>query len=146
MLGMLSGLVALAVAALFTGAALYINLAEQPARLKLDDRALLIQWQAAYKRGFAMQASLAVLGFLCGAVAWWQTDRLAFLFGALVLLSNWPYTLLGIMPINKALMATDPANPGPADRALIERWALLHALRTALGLGATLIFLGALAS
>ena len=138
------GQLALAAAA-FTGAAAYINIAEQPARLKLDDRALLAQWRPAYKRGFAMQASLAVLGFLCGAAAWWQTGRLAFLVGALVLLSNWPYTLLGIMPTNKALMATDPADAGPTSRALIERWARLHAARTALGLVATLIFLWALA-
>ena len=109
-LGMLVGLVALAVAALFAGAALYINVVEQPARLKLDDRALLAQWQPAYKRGFAMQASLAVLGSLCGAAAWWQTGRPAFLVVGLVLLSNWPYTLFGIMPTNRALMATDPAN------------------------------------
>jgi len=139
------GPVALAVAALFAGAALYINVAEQPARLKLDDRALLTQWQPTYKRGFAMQASLAVLGFLCGTAAWWQTGRLAFLVGGLVLLGNWPYTLLGIMPTNKALMATDPASAGPASRALVERWALLHAVRTVLGLAATLILLWALA-
>jgi len=142
---MAMGLIALAVAALFAGAALYINVAEQPARLKLDDRALLAQWQPAYKRGFAMRASLAVLGFACGAAAWWQTDRLAFLVGALVLLSNWPYTLFGIMPTYRALMATDPARAGPASRALVERWAALHAGRTALGLAATLIFLWALA-
>ena len=143
---MVAGLVALAVAALFAGAALYINVAEQPARLELDDRALLAQWKPAYKRGLAMQASLAILGSLCGAAAWWQTGRLAFLVGALVLLSNWPYTLLGVMPTNRALMATDPADAGPASRALVERWALLHAARTALGLAATLIFLWALAA
>ena len=140
------GLIALVVAALFAGAALYINIAEQPARLKLDDRALLIQWKAAYQRGFAMQATLAVLGFLCGAAAWWQTGRLGFLAGALVLLANWPYTLLGIVPTNRVLMATDPTQAGPASRALAERWALLHAARTALGFAATLIFLLTLAS
>ena len=67
---MIFGLSALVVAALFTGAAFYINVAEQPARLGLEDRALLAQWTRAYPRGFVMQASLAVAGFLLGAAAW----------------------------------------------------------------------------
>ena len=91
-----------------------------------------------------MQASLAIVGSVFGAAAWWQTGRPAFLAGALVLLSNWPYTLFGIMPTNRALMATDPADAGTTSRALIRRWALLHAVRTALGSAATLIFLWAL--
>jgi hypothetical protein len=140
---MLAGQLALIVAALFSGAAVYVNVAEQPARLRLDDRALLTQWKPAYKRGFAMQATLAIIGFLLGLLAWWQTGHWPWLLGAAILVANWPYTLLCIMPTNQKLMATEPASAGPEGRALIEKWAVLHAVRTMLGFAATLIFLWA---
>ncbi|HXX50617.1 MAG TPA: DUF1772 domain-containing protein [Xanthobacteraceae bacterium] len=141
---MLAGQFALIAAAVFFGAALYVNVAEQPARLGLDDRSLLAEWKPAYKRGFAMQAPLAIAGFLLGIMAWWRSGDRLWLIGALVLVANWPYTLLCIMPTNKTLMAFDPAAAGPDSRRLIEKWGKLHAVRTALGLAATLIFLWAL--
>lgn len=76
-------------------------------------------------------------------MAFWQTGRWTWLLGAAILVANWPYTLFGIMPTNRMLMATEPASAGPASRALIEKWAALHAGRTALGFAATLIFLWA---
>ena len=143
---MLAGELALIVAALFTGAALYINVAEQPARLALDDRALLAQWQPSYKRGFAMQAPLALIGFLLGLAAWWLTGKLAFATGALLMLANWPWTLFGIMPTNSALMRTEAADAGPQTRALIVKWNGLHTVRTALGGLAAIAFLVALST
>jgi hypothetical protein len=141
--GVIFGILALGVAAAFTGAAFYINVAEQPARLMLDDRAMLVQWKPAYARGYAMQASLAVLGFLLGAAAWWTTDDLMWLAGAVVLVANWPYTMLVILPVNNRLNAIEPDRAGPESRALIERWGRLHARRTMLGAMASVLFLWA---
>src|SRR5215469_13782283 len=137
---MLAGQLALITAALFAGAAIYINVAEQPARLQLDDRALLTEWKPAYKRGFAMQAPLAIVGFLLGTLAAWQTGSWLWLIGAVVMILNWPYTLLVIMPTNNRLMALDP-EATPDVRTLIKAWGHLHAVRSALGVAATLIFL-----
>jgi hypothetical protein len=137
------GLLALTVAALFTGAAIYVNVAEQPARLMLDDRALLTEWKPSYQRGAAMQASLALVGFVLGMVAWWQVSHPGFVVGAIAIIAPWPWTLLVIKPVNDALLATTPEQAGPASRALIERWGGLHAVRTALGALASLAFLWA---
>src|SRR6202040_4354202 len=92
------GLLALTVAAIFTGAALYVSVVEQPARLLLDDRALLTEWKPSYKRGAAMQAPLALLGGLLGLIAWWETSHSGFLIGAIAILAPWPRTLIGIKP------------------------------------------------
>jgi hypothetical protein len=140
---MLTGQLALVVTAVFSGAALYINVAEQPARLELDDRSLLAEWKPAYKHGTAMQAPLAVVGFLLGLAAWWQTKHIGWALGALLMIANWPMTFFAIMPTNNRLMATEPAAAGPESRAMIERWGLLHAVRTALGFAACLAFLWA---
>jgi hypothetical protein len=135
------GLLSLIVAAVFLGAAFYVNVVEHPARLSLDDKAALAEWKPAYKRGTAMQAPLAILGFVLGLIAWWLTAHAAFLIGAIAMIAPWPWTLLVIKPINDHLVATDPDRAGPSSRELLLRWGQLHAVRTALSAIGVVAFL-----
>ena len=102
---MLSGALALTTAAIFTGAAIYVNAAEQPARLALDNGAALLQWKPSYARGFAMQASLALAAALFGLLALWSSRDWRWLIGAALIFANWPYTLIVVLPVNKRLEA-----------------------------------------
>ena len=141
---MLAGQLALVLAAAFAGAAFYINIAEQPARLGLDDRSLLKEWKPSYAGGFAMQGSLAVTSAALGLASAWLTKDWRWVVGAVLILANWPYTLFGMMPTNNALKAIAEDDAGPKSRGMIETWGRLHAVRTALGMAATAAYLWAL--
>ena len=134
------GALTLVCAALFTGAAVYISVAEHPAREGLSDGPMLAQWKPSYTRGFQMQASLALIGALLGVWASYATGDWRWLAGALLLGSNWPFTLFAILPINKQLEAMPVDAPGPELRKLMNRWGQLHSVRSALGALATLVF------
>jgi hypothetical protein len=47
------------------------------------------------------------------------------------------------MPTNQTLMAMEPETATPEARSLIIAWGWLHAVRSLLGISATLIFLKA---
>ena len=141
---MTSGLLALVIAATFTGAAVYVNVAEQPARLKLDDKALLAEWKPSYARGKAMQASIALVSTVLGLIAAYMTRDWRWALGAALILAPWPWTLLIIMPVNTVLEATASDAANAETRALIEKWGTLHAGRSGLGVAATLVYLWAI--
>ena len=141
---MWTGDLALASAAIFTGAAIYVNVAEQPARLKLDTQALLTEWQPSYERGAMMQASLAIISGALGVLAFLFTYDWRWLLGAALILAPWPYTMFIIMPTNRVLKHTLPEQATDETRGLVLQWGRLHMGRSALGLVAVAAYLWAL--
>jgi hypothetical protein len=141
---MLAAHLALIAATLFAGASLYVSVAEHPARLSLDDQAALRQWRPSYARGKLMQASLALLGGALALWIWWHSLNQLWLIGGLLLLANWPFTIVAIMPVNRRLEAIAAGTADQDPRPLLERWGRLHWLRTALGAASVLAMLCAL--
>lgn len=138
------GLLALVSAAVFFGAAAYVLFVEHVARDTLDDRSALAEWKPAYRRGAAMQASIAIITTLLGLWAWWQLEHPAFLVGAILAVLPWPWTLLVIKPTNDRLLALPVDQAGPDSRLLLKRWGRQHSVRTVLGGLATTAFVIAL--
>lgn len=132
--------VATLAAAMFSGAALYINLVEQPARMTLDTRFAAAQWAPSYRRATWMQAPLALLSLLAGVGSWLLGGGLGWAIGALLIGAVVPFTFIGIMPTNRALLAPGRDLGTPETRSLLKRWAKLHGVRTVLSLAATLLY------
>ncbi len=130
---------------LFTGAALYINFVEHPARLSCGTEAAARQWAPSYRRATVMQATLAILAAVTGVVTWLHGEGIAWLLGGLVILAVVPFTLVVIRPTNERLLAQGRNLASPETLHLLERWGRLHAVRSALGLTASIVYLYALA-
>jgi hypothetical protein len=128
-------------AALFAGAALYINVAEHPARMGLETRVAAQQWAPSYKRATWLQAPLAIVSLLCGVAVWLHGGRLGWLVAALLVGSVVPFTLVIIMPTNHKLLMPGRDLASPETHQLLVRWGQLHAIRTVLSLVGTVIYL-----
>src|SRR5262245_66596836 len=126
-------------AALFAGAALYINVAEHPARMGLETSTAARQWAPSYERATWMQAPLAVLAFVAGAASWLMGAGVAWLIAALLIGAVVPFTLFAIMPTNHELLAPGRDLGSSETRMLLEKWGKLHAVRTAFAIGATVL-------
>ena len=131
---------AIIAAALFAGAALYINIAEHPARMMLDTRSAAGQWAPSYGRATWMQAPLALISLAAGLGAWTLGAGVGWAVAALLIGAVVPFTLVGIMPTNKALLAPGRDLGTAETRTLLERWGRLHAVRTVLSLVATILY------
>jgi uncharacterized membrane protein len=138
---MLLEILATLAAGLFAGAAIYIDLAEQPARKHIDIAAALTEWRPSYKRAAVVQPLLAAVGFLSALAAWLMGASAWWLVGGVLLVAVIPYTLIVVFPTNDKLL--DPAidkNPDLA-RQLLIRWGRLHTVRSIMSLAAFLGFM-----
>lgn len=135
--------VALFSTALFSGAALYINLAEHPARMECGTALAATEFGPSYRRATRMQAPLAIVACLSSLSSWWMTGELAWLVGAILIGSVVPFTLVVILRTNKKLLDPSLDRSSETARQLLVRWARLHAVRTVCSLFALVIFLAA---
>jgi len=141
---MIAEILATLACGIFAGAAIYVNLVEQPARLSCGIAAAIVEWRPSYRRGAVMQGSLAVIGTALALVSWWITRDSAWMIGGLLVFAVVPFTLIVIFPTNKKLQSNElDVTSAEAERLLVV-WNKLHAVRSALSLLAFLIFLLAL--
>jgi len=128
-------------AALFAGASLYINVVEHPARMGLETRMAVLQWAPSYKRATWLQAPLALVSLLCGVTVWMLGWSGGWLIAALLVGAVVPFTFGVIMPTNHKLLTPGRDLASEETRALLVQWGKLHAVRTALSLAGTVIYL-----
>jgi len=133
--------VATLASAIFAGAALYISFVEHPARMQCDTKTAATVWAPSYARATLMQAPLAVLGFVAGFLAWWLGAGVIWLIGAVLIGGVVPFTMIVIMPTNAQLLTEGRDLTSAETRILLVKWGRLHAVRSGLGLAASLVFL-----
>ena len=131
-------------ATLFTGAAIYINFVEHPARMGCDTKTAATVWAPSYKRATVMQASLAILGFLSGLAVWLLGGGVMWLVGAVFIALVVPFTFIAIMPTNHQLLTPGRDLASNETRALLQKWGKLHAVRSVLSFVASVVYVGLL--
>jgi hypothetical protein len=132
--------VATLAAGLFAGAAIYITVAEHPARMECGAPVAVAEFGPSYRRAAVMQAALAAIGSVAGASAWWLGAGRPWLIGAVVLSFVVPFTVLVIMPTNQRLLDPGLDKTSAEADALLVRWGRLHAVRSVAGAVSFLLF------
>ena len=128
-------------AVLFAGAALYINVAEHPARMALETKMAALQWAPSYKRATLLQAPLALVSFVTGTAAWLLGAGVWWFVAALLIGAVVPFTFIVVMPTNHKLLSPGRDLTSVETRELLQKWGKLHAVRTVLSLAASVIYL-----
>lgn len=127
----LAALVAVLASTLFAGAALYINIAEHPARLACGTELAATQFIPSYKRAAVMQVFLAATATLAGIVRGGLGGGMIWFVASGLIFAVIPFTLIAILPTNSRLLDPSRDRSSSETRALLEKWGRLHAVRSA---------------
>jgi hypothetical protein len=127
--------------ALFTGAAVYINLVEHPARMQCGVELAATEFAPSYRRATVMQATCAAMGLLSSVAAWLAGATVWWLIAGVLLGLVIPFTLIVISPTNKRLLSPALDRGSAEAERLLVRWGRLHAVRSVLSGLALLLFL-----
>jgi hypothetical protein len=137
---MVAGLFAFALAAGFSGAAIYIGLVEQPARLALDEQAMASEWKLSDRRGLLMLGALALVSAVSGLAAYFESHDVRWLVGSAFIVGAWPYMFYVLVPLNNSLLGSDGDGQRTAFRQWILDWGMLEWGLAAAGVIATALF------
>jgi hypothetical protein len=114
------GLYAFAVAASFLGAAVYIGVVEQPARLALSGRAMIQEWKLSNRRGTLTLSVFAVISVILAYVQFRTDGDVRWIIGGVTILASWPYAYFVMMPVNVWLYAISPGRAVSPVRKLMR--------------------------
>jgi len=126
---------------LFSGAAVYITLVEHPARMECGTMIAATEFTPSYKRATIMQLALALVATFASILSWVFGGGVLWLLGTALIVAVIPFTFALIMPINKVLLDPKIDRGSDSTHHLLVEWGRLHAVRTALSLAASVVFL-----
>jgi hypothetical protein len=138
------GLYAFAAAASFLGAAIYIGLVEQPARLRLGSRAMIKEWTLSNRRGTLLLSVFAAVSAILAYIQFRSNGDVRWLIGGATILASWPYAYFVMVPVNVWLCAISPGRAVSPVRELIRDWGLLEWGHALIGFAAVCAFAWAL--
>jgi hypothetical protein len=133
--------VAVLACGLFAGAAIYVSLAEHPARMECGVELAATEFAPSYRRASILQAILAAVGLVSSIVVWVAGATFWWIVAGALLGSVIPFTLIVILPTNKRLLSPGLDRRSAETERLLARWGTLHAVRSVVSGLALLLFL-----
>ena len=126
---------------IFAGAAIYITIAEHPARLECGTELAATVFPPSYNKASVMQAALAMISSIASVAVWFLGGSALWLVGAAFIFFVIPFTLIVIMPTNKQLKSATLDKSAQSTQQLLESWGRLHLIRSIASLIASGILL-----